>query len=93
MSVVERMAKRKKAMIQAEAKTQEERDVQGQIVAEYATGLEMTEKVVGRLAGMKQLALEKKKKDKIRSLLKVFVGFVGLVFVCTVVSKRVSQKR
>ena len=51
-------------VLQAEAKTQEERDVQGQIVAEYATGLEMTEKVVGRLAGMKQLALEKKKKDR-----------------------------
>jgi hypothetical protein len=65
---------------QAEARTQEERDAQEEIVAEYATGLEMAEKLVERLAGMKQLALEKKKKDDIRYWLEIFVGLVvGLV--------------
>ena len=69
-------------VLQAEANTQEERDAQDQIFAEYATGLEMTEKLVGRLASMKQLALEKKKNDKIRSLLKVFVGLVFVFIAC-----------
>jgi hypothetical protein len=46
--------------------------------------LEAAEKLVERLAGMKQLALEKKKKDDIRYLLKIYVGLVVGLVACIV---------
>lgn len=69
----------------AEAKSQEELDAQEKIVREHATGLEMAEKLVERLTGMKQLALEKKKKDDARYWWEIFVGLILCLVVCVLV--------
>lgn len=62
-----------------EANSQEEREGKEKIAENCAERLEMTEKLVNRLYHMKQLALEKRRKENIRSLLMIPVGLAGCI--------------